>query len=350
MRFRLSSTLALATVTVGVATAAAAPTASATTTPPDSSAAGEPPVFDLRAPFWADATAKCTDVLNRHLDRQSAAFDVFVEVLEADVADAPPSADTIAGWTEALNSEVARADAIRAELAELAVDDPLYADLWDIVVSAADDGIDVQRTRLAALETGDWEQIVEGINSTLGQTGTSTDAFAAIDASPLRGTDCAVVHSWRLPDDESVSPEFVREVTGVCANVANRRRAAGFDADFEISLNFLGTVYDAEPTDEVDVPDELGPALDRIVAEWELTVADVAAIDPSLAPSPEAWAEITAVPAERLTMFEQRRDAAASGDTAAIIESYDRSNFGEHPGWDWELVGIDHRICSALQN
>lgn len=346
MRFRVLCVVAGAVVSLY-----AAGTSVRATTPPNGGLDSEPDAYDVRAPFWAEASAACTDVLNNHLDRQGGAVDVFFEVLVADGDGEEPSSDTIAGWTETLAADVGRSEAIRVELAEFVVDDPAYADLWQAVVSGADDGVEVHRTRLAALETGDWGQIVAAFESTTGEGGgLNDDAFATIDASPLGGTDCVAVHSWRMPEDESVTPEFVSAVTDVCATVANRRRASGFSTDSDTSLNFLATVHDAEPTDQVAVPDDLVAALGRIVDEWELTVADFAAIDPSLAPSPESWADVIAVPAERLTMFEARRDAAASGETAAILEAYDRANFGDHPSWDWPLVGVDQRICNSLQH
>lgn len=350
MRFRLPCACAVAVASFAGAAATAA-TAAATTTPPDSSPGSEPPEFDLQAPFWGEASAQCTQVLNNHLERPSGAFDVFIEIVEADAADEVPSAGTIAGWTETLTADIARSEAIRTELADFVVVDPTYAELWDTVVSAADEGVEVQRTRLAALESGGWDAIVAGIRATMGQGGgSSAEAFEAVDASPLRGTDCAAVHSWRMPADESVIPEFVTAVTEVCVIVANRRLGSTFGDDMTVSLNFLGALLAAGDDGDLEIPADLEGALGRLVDEWTVTVDDFAAIDPASAPSEAAWAAITGVPADRLAMFERRRDAVASGDVTAIREAYDRSNFGSHPGWEWPGVGLDRRVCSGLQS
>ncbi len=346
MGFRLLTAVTLAATAIGVSNARAA----ATTVPPVGTTDGESSTYDVRDPFWGEASRACTEVLNGHLDREGEPIGVVLGILEAEAADETPTATSLTEWSDALSGEIARAEAIRSALAAFDLGGPAAGGLWDTVVSAADDAVEVHRTRLAALQTGDWEQIVAAVRSTLGGTGTSGAAFEVIDASPLRGTDCVVVHSWRMPADESITSEFVTAVTDACVTVANRRLASSFADDNAVSLSFLATVLDAEPTDALTVPGELPPALDRIVDEWAATVADFAAIDPALAPTAESWTAITAVPAARLAMFEARRDAVAAGETAAILSAYDRSGFAAHPAWDWNLVGLDGRICASLQH
>jgi len=322
----------------------APPMTAGATTPPNS----EPgTAYDLAAPISADAISHCTDVLNQHLDRRTEADEVFMRVLEASSNDESPSTATIAEWSDLLAGDIARADSIRADLAAFEVTDAAATELWELVVAAADQGGEALRTRAAALATGDWAAVVAAFASTLGESGgISPDAHEAIESSPLRGTDCAAVHTWRMPDDENVTAEFVTAVTQACVAITTRRLPSTFDADYETSLNFLAALLsDTDP----DVPSDLEPALGRIVHEWEATVADLDDVEPTLAPSAEAWNAILAVPSSRLAMYEGRRDAVAGGDQGAITAAYNRSLVSP-AAWEWENVGLDGRVCSGLRH
>lgn len=188
---------------------------------------------DEPADFRTQAARHCTEVVNDHLVSQQ--DDSGLEVLLALQSGEEPTAEQLAGWSDAVAADLERRESVRAGLAELSSGDESEQRAWE-VVDAGDANIEFVSGRAELLGTQDWEQIRAEFAPGGSPGGLPEEALTALG---LQGTDCQWVHQTAVL---AGSADFVRDATTACTEIGNRRFAAGFEADAGVSLDLLGEI------------------------------------------------------------------------------------------------------------
>ena len=163
---------------------------------------------------------------------------------------------------------------------------------------------------------------------------------AALTALELGGRDCETM--WTHPGTPTEHATFVAEAAAACRSIVDRRRARDFAATSDTLLAGLAAIVsDREPDDAA-----LGEALEVAIDEWTETGTDFAAVT-GAPPDDAAWAELHALPADRVAGLERRLDALRSGDATAIEAAFSPDVFGI-TGVDLAALDLDLRDCRSV--
>lgn len=293
--------------------------------------------------FRSRAAIHCTEIVNDHLDapRDDSGVEVLQALFGGDGEE--PSPEQLSSWSDSVTADLERREAVREALGEISSDDASEQEQWQQMVDAGDERLELVRERAELLQTQDWEQIRAGF--TPGGS-TAPGPEEALSALGLEFTDCAWVHgaAGDVSGADAGSADFIRAATTTCTEIGNRRHLADYQDDVDLSTELLGQIIQDGAPEEV--PEDAVDALDRVREEWVQTVEDLESVDTEGAGDPGAWDEIIAAAQERVDVYGQRAEAAASGDATALAEAYDLS--WEHPWGDFEPLGLNYRSCDGV--
>jgi hypothetical protein len=290
--------------------------------------------------FRIDASRACTTALDvvggQDLPDPETVYSTVVGKAEG----AEPSARQREVWGRALARHVTVARAGVERLRDVSAPDDLAAG-WDTFVTSYADATEVQAARADALATGTWAEAIGTLKDTTGAT--TVDPAPLADLG-LADTDCAVVFTPTVVQPEEPARAFVVAAAGACTTVQERRLRERY-ADDRGSV--VAAIEEASAGGPVTVTDGLEGALERTVAEWRATRADLATVDPVTAPVPPLWQDALDLAAEREVVAQRRLNALRGGDDAEVTGAFAPAAY-EHPGLELVPLALDRRSCAGL--
>ncbi|MFD0807296.1 hypothetical protein ACFQ0K_14480 [Nocardioides caeni] len=234
----------------------------------------------------------------------------------------------------------AHRDALVADRAELGDGSDLPG--WAQVLEPLDATIAVLDRRIEATDRDTWPVDPE----TLRADGTGVlDEQVLADLGLTRG-DCSVVATE--PGPVPAERELIASAAVACGTVVDRRAADDYAADSRVVLDaVLAAHQDQDPT----AVDGLAAALEAVRDEWQRTHDDLAAVPTDGVAAPaiaDAWAANVQYAADRVTVAQERIDALASGDGAALEAAFAPGGGTGAPGFNWEDAALDGRDCRFI--
>lgn len=260
-----------------------------------------------------------------------------LDALEAVVTREPPAADELATWVEVI-------EAYRGGLAtavdELAAVETSSPSAWSTIVGAGEVQVRLLDERLAALASDDWETAASRFPTAPGPDDT---VLAAMDELSITSPDCASM--WITLGNPPEQAPFIADAAAACRIIVDRRARDGNDAlnDVVFDAVLQGHEGELEPTPE------LSDAVEALLAEWESTRAELAAVEPPEDGStPPVWTELLAMADDRVAGFGTRAAALASGDRAELDAAFELGGAFQIPGIAYSGTILDGRDCAAL--